>query len=244
MMRMRRLFNSKKIVSLFAFALVLVMACFPSFAAEKYYWENPKVITSGDSRFPVTVNTATASYVFWQDVVASKNQIWLSCRIYTGSSTRYTENLKFAGPFTYSGEVPDIFSVTTGNDNSVLVTVLSDKMQVAAFISKDNCATFARTNISSDKIFIAPRVYTCSDGSYRLFTSASENDVFYIYYSESKDGKTWSAFKQFEPCQGMRNPFCSVPEECVWRRPCCFPGLLFFKRNQQTFVPAVQYLYF
>ena len=201
-----RFFKSKKITSLFAFVLVLLMSCLPVFAAEKYYWENPKVITSGDARFPLTVNTAGASYVFWQDVVPSKNQIWLSCRVYTGSN-KYRENLKFAGPFTYSGEVPDIFSVTTGADNSVLVTVLSDKMEVAAFISKDNCTTFARTNISSDKIFIAPRVYTCSDGSYRLFTSASQNDVFYIYYSESKDGKNWSAFKQFEPCQGMRNPF-------------------------------------
>ncbi|MBO4532106.1 MAG: SpoIIE family protein phosphatase [Treponema sp.] len=201
------MFKPKKLISLIALALVLAAACLPVFAAEKYYWENPKVITSTDARFPVTVNTDGASYVFWQDVVPSKNQIWLSCRVYTTSSTRYTENLKFAGPFTYSGEVPDIFSVTTGNDKSVLVTVLSDKMQVSAFVSKDNCASFTRTDISSDKIFIAPRVYTCSDGSYRLYTSASQNDVFYIYYSESKDGKSWSAFKQFEPCQGMRNPF-------------------------------------
>ena len=200
------LFKPKKIISLFAFALVMFMACLPVFAVEKYYWENPKVITSGDARFPVTVNTSTASYVFWQDVVPSKNQIWLSCRVYTGSN-KYRENLKFAGPFTYSGEVPDIFSVTTGNDNSVLVTVLSDKTQVAAYLSKDNCTTFSRAYISSDTIFIAPRVYTCSDGSYRLFTSASQNDVFYIYYSESKDGMNWTSFKQFEPCQGMRNPF-------------------------------------
>lgn len=205
---MRRFFKSRKTISLFAFALVMALSCFPLFSVEKYYWENPKVITSGDARFPVAVNTDSASYVFWQDVLPSKNQIWLSCRVYSGSSSsKYTENLKFAGPFTYSGEVPDIFSVTTGADGSVLVTVLSDKMQVSAFLSKDRCASFSRTDISSDKIFIAPRVYTSSDGSYRLFTSASVNDLFYIYYSESKDGKNWTAFKQFEPCQGMRNPF-------------------------------------
>ena len=97
------LFKPKKIISLFAFALVMFMACLPVFAVEKYYWENPKVITSGDARFPVTVNTSTASYVFWQDVVPSKNQIWLSCRVYTGSN-KYRENLKFAGPFQYSGD--------------------------------------------------------------------------------------------------------------------------------------------
>ncbi len=198
--------NRNKKFSFAFFLLILIGAMLPLFAAEKYYWENPRVISTGDARFPVTVNGKSAAFVFWEDVDTSSNQIWLSCRTYFASG-RYSDNLKFAGPFAYSGEVPDIFSVTAGADDSILVTVLSDKMQVAAFHSKDNCSSFSRSNISSDKIFIAPRVYTSSDGSYRLFTSASENDLFYIYYSESKDGKNWTAFKQFEPCQGMRNPF-------------------------------------
>ena len=186
--------------------LMLFLSAVPCFAADKYYWENPKPITSGDSRFPVALNNSGASYVFWQDIEPSKNQIWLSCRVYTDNKNYY-ENLKFAGPFSYSGEVPDIFSVTAGQDGSILVTVLSDKKMVSAYLSKDKCKSFGQTKISSDTIFIAPRVYTCRDGSYRLFTSASIDDFFYIYYSESKDGQKWSDFRQFEPAQGMRNPF-------------------------------------
>lgn len=192
----------KLVFALVVFLLQLV----PAFSAEKYYWENPKALTSGDSRFPVTLNTPDSSYIIWQEVEPASNRIWLSCRTYTDNKT-YTENLKFAGPFLYSGEVPDIFSAAVTKDGSVLVTVLADKMKVSAYLSTNGCRTFTRTDISTDTVFIAPRVYVCADGSYRLFTSTSVNDVFHIYCAESKDGVKWSAFKQFTPSQGMRNPF-------------------------------------
>ena len=198
--------KSASLKKMFAFIFAAVFLCLHCFGAEKFYWENPKVITSGDARFPVAINTKNASYVFWEDVDASKNQIYLSCRIYTDNKN-YTENLRFAGPILFSGEVPDIYSVTSKTTGEILVTVLSDKKIVSTYLSTDNCKSFKRTEITSDAIFIAPRVYTSSDGSYRLFTSASQNDVFYIYYSESKDGQQWTDFRQFEPCQGMRNPF-------------------------------------
>ncbi len=193
------------------FILIFAVGFNSAFAAEKYYWENPKTITSGDSRFPVTINTDDASYIFWQEVDASKSQIWLSCRIYTDNNN-YFDNLKFAGPFKYSGEVPDIFSATAGRNgtatkNSVLVTVLSDKKKVSAYLSTNQCRSFTKTDLNTDQYFIAPRVYCSTDGSFRLFASASENDAFDIYISESKDGKKWSDFKQFEPCLQMRNPF-------------------------------------
>ena len=197
--------KSIHVKGLLIIALLLLFGAGSLFAAEKYYWENPKLITSGDARFPVTVNTNDASYVFWQEVVPLKNQIWLSCRVYTDNKT-YIDNIKFAGPFQYSGEVPDIFSVTE-SEGKILVAVLSDKMQVSTFLSQDQCRTFTRADITTDNYFIAPRVYTCQDGSFRLFASASENDSFYIYISESKDGKKWSSFKPFEPCSQMRNPF-------------------------------------
>lgn len=191
--------------------LCIITIASPFFAAEKYYWENPKVITSGDSRFPLVINKEDASYVFWQEIDSSKNQIWLSCRVYTNNAS-YFDNLRFAGPFKFSGEVPDIFSVTAGKsgtatNDSVLVTVLSDKKSVSAFLSTNGCRSFTKSEITSDQYFIAPRVYSCVDGSFRLFASVAINDAFYIYTAESKDGKKWSDFKQFEPCLQMRNPF-------------------------------------
>ena len=199
---MNRYFGLKVKILFFVLSL-LGMATL--YSAEKYYWENPKVLSSGEARFPVTINTTDFSYIFWQEVVPSKNQIWLSCRVYTDNKT-YTENLKFAGPFQYSGEVPDIFSVTESNGR-ILVAVLSDKMKVSAFLSQDHCHNFSHTDITTNNYFIAPRVYTCQDGSFRLFASASENDSFYLYYAESKDGKNWSSFKPFAPGNQMRNPF-------------------------------------
>ena len=199
----------KKILILFV--LIFAVHVQSLLAAEKYYWENPKIITSGDSRFPDVINAQDSSYVFWQEIDSSKNQIWLSCRVYT-NNTAYFDNLRFAGPFKFSGEVPDIFSVTAGKPDTatkdcVLVTVLSDKKNVSAYLSTNACRSFTKTDISSDQYFIAPRVYSCVDGSFRLFASVAINDSFYIYTAESKDGKKWSAFKQFDPCRQMRNPF-------------------------------------
>ena len=74
----------KKILILFV--LIFAVHVQSLFAAEKYYWENPKIITSGDSRFPVVINAQDSSYVFWQEIDSSKNQIWLSCRVYTNNT--------------------------------------------------------------------------------------------------------------------------------------------------------------
>ena len=199
-------FFSKAFLRGFLF-LILLLSAFSSLnAAEKYYWENPRVTTSGNAHFPLTVSSDTHTYLFWQDVDTSKNQIWLSCRTYTNDKT-YSDNLKFAGPFSYSGDIPDIYSVTVKPDDTVVVLALSGINQISSYISTNSCRSFKSTVLSSDIIFIAPRVYTCSDGSFRAFASVSINDFFYIYYSESKDGNNWSAFKEFPPCSGIRNPF-------------------------------------
>lgn len=193
----------KKAIICFLFVFLFTNSLF---AAEKYYWENPRVITTTNAHFPLTAASSSNTYLFWQDVDTAKNQIWLSCRIYKDDKT-YTDNLKFAGPFSYSGEIPDIYSVTVKPDDTVLIVALSGINRISSFLSRDGCKSFTSSVLSSDKIFIAPRVYTCNNGSFRAFASVSINDFFYIYYSESKDGISWSEFKEFPPCAGIRNPF-------------------------------------
>jgi len=204
---MKKAFLQKKtIFSKFILLCLLLLLSSGAFAAEKFYWENPRTISSGNTYFPLTVSSQKHSYLFWQDVDSTKNQIWLSCRIYTNDKS-YTEKLRFAGPFSYSGEIPDVYSVTVTPDDTLVVLALSGIRTISSFTSNDGGQSFQSRVLSSDNVFVAPRVYTCADGSFRAFASVSINDFFYIYYSESKDGYKWSDFKEFAPCQGIRNPF-------------------------------------
>ena len=83
------------------------------FAAD-FYWENPQIITDTDSRFPVTISgkDGKSTFLFWQEVDVAKHQIYLSVRQYK-TLKNYSENRRFAGPFSYSGdEVPDLYPVS------------------------------------------------------------------------------------------------------------------------------------
>ena len=59
-----------------------------------------------------TIHQNNKSFVFWQEIDSKNGQIWLSARVYENDVSFY-ENKRFAGPFEYHGEVPDIYSVTT-----------------------------------------------------------------------------------------------------------------------------------
>lgn len=182
------------------------------FAAD-FYWENPALISDTDSRFPVTIQTADASstYLFWQEVDASKRQIYLSVRRYSSLNT-YSENRRFAGPFSYSGdEVPDIYTAAVLKKGTVAVAVMTGLSNLSIFVSNDNCSSFSEAKIPAlSSITIAPRIYATGNDSFRLFTSVGEQDSFTIYTSESSDGIKWPKPAQFQPASSYRNPFIPV----------------------------------
>ena len=106
-------------VKLFAVILFLVLSQ-NLFAAHSFYWDKVKTVSARDSHFPRTLTYGNRSYVFWEEVDASTNQIWISERIYT-STSEYVDKIRFAGPFNYSGEVPDIYSVAVSSAGTVIV---------------------------------------------------------------------------------------------------------------------------
>lgn len=202
---------SKKI--LFIFGILFLFAF--SVNSQDYYWENPKNITTSESVFPYTINTNENSYVFWQEIDAKKKEIYISCRRYksfqpevtNNFSLKYEETLRFAGPYSYSGDIPDIFSVTA-NDLGDIVLVASDNDNTLdVYTSEDNCKTFTKKKIKSELKMNAPRVYSTYDGKYRLFASVVQDDSFHIVYSDSVNGKNWNEFTEFLPSQNIPNSF-------------------------------------
>ncbi len=204
----------KKTILAFSLILCALGAGSKLYAAD-FYWENPKAITDTDSRFPVSLTNGKSTYVFWQEVDSSAHTISISCRKYD-TLKNYTENRRFAGPFSYSGdEIPDIYTAAILKKGTVGVAVMTGLSNISVFASDDECQTFTESKIMSpSSITVAPRLYTTKSDSFRLFTSVGEENSFTIFTAESSDGKRWQRLSQFQPAATYRNPFIPVLLPC------------------------------
>lgn len=200
--------NTNLIKKLFSFFVLLILIC-QSAAASSFYWENPVSITNTNTQFPRTISTDKDSYIFWQEVDEKTKSIYLTSRHYY-SLTNYTEDKRFAGPISYTSEVPDLYSVTIQKNGAIAVAVLTNPYEISVFISRDGAKSFTTTKIKTNEIMVAPRIYATNSDSLILFTSVGDEDSFQIAYSESTDGNTWTSFQPFGPSQTLRNPFIPV----------------------------------
>lgn len=203
---MRKLYVRLKfllLISLFSF--------FPAslFSIDNFFWEETRPVSSQDARFPRTVDSRDASYVFYEEVDSKNNQIWISARVYK-TVTDYTDKKRFAGPFDYSGEVPDIYSAACTSKGMVIVAVASGLDGIKIFSSSDNFETINTSTVSGSQSMIAPRLFLTANGRVRLFTSVIQDDLFQLYTSDTNDGVRWSGFKRFNPGAQYKNPFLPV----------------------------------
>lgn len=193
----------KKIFVLLTSFLLFSLSLF----CEDFYWENPVSITSNDSRFPVVVQGKESSLVIWEEVDTKNKQFYLSCRNYD-SLTSFTDNLRFAGPYSYGSEdVPESFTACSDSYGKICIAVMAGPSHIETLLSDDNGKTFTKSQLQTSNEIIAPRVFAASDNKFMMFTSFGKEDSFTIYFSQSNDGISWSKFSQFAPSQTFRNPF-------------------------------------
>ena len=102
---------------IFIFLISLIAA---PLSAVDFYWENSETITKKDSRFPLSVSNGNTTAVFWQEIDSANKKIWLSAQIYKENGSWRTVE-RFAGPFSYSGEIPDIYSAAIQPSGKIAV---------------------------------------------------------------------------------------------------------------------------
>lgn len=198
----------------FNFLLMLFALCSVVFLqdafADNYYWENPERITRVDSRFPKAISNDFASAIFWQEIDAKNSAVYLSCSIKTKNSSWQAYN-RFAGPFPYSGEVPDLYSAAMNVNGKICVSALSDPNMVSVFETDDYGKTFTRVDFEKQQLpVVAPRIYSLKSGDFILFASLGKDESFSMLTSRSHDGIKWNEFSVFEPAKNLRNPFLPV----------------------------------
>ena len=205
---MKHTVSFKKIV--FSFMLTFLIAGTLCTYARDFYWEVPSRITKSDTRFPSAVSNTSVSAVFWQEIDTSEKHIWISGQFYDGNGEWRTVE-KFAGPFSYSGDIPDIYSAASLENGITAVAVLSDVRTISVYVTSDAGRSFSHSNLPrQDTPIVAPRIYASSAASFMLFTSRGENEAFSMLYSTSPDGISWPSFHEFKPASGYTNPFIPV----------------------------------
>lgn len=204
----------------FLFFVFLFSYLIPFFATN-FYWENPQSITNVDSRFPQVISTSDKkiNYVIWEEIDEKNKQIYLSLRCYESnenfSQNDFYENLRFAGPFIFSGDdIPDIFSCATLEDGTLCVSALSGisggTSKISVFTSNNKGRSFITKELSSSQNMVAPRVYKTYSNEFRIFATVGIENAFTIYSSTSKNGIDWSNFIKFKPTENHQNPFIPV----------------------------------
>lgn len=188
---------------LFAFLLLV-----PALARD-FYWEDPQLLGTSDSRFPLSATNGVSSVILFQDVErinADRGRMWLSLRVYSGGE--WIVRNRFAGPFAYEGEVPSIASITIDSRNAILVSAMTAVNTISVFVSRDLGASFTESHLNGNtSAVLAPCIFVRSDGGYLLFATRGGEDNFSLVYSRSDDGMSWSPYQIFGPSENKKRPF-------------------------------------
>ena len=187
--------------SLFFFAAPL--------CAHNYFWENPVRLSQSGVCFPSAVSNGKIAAALWQEVDSKNSSIYLRVQFY--KNQKWEEAVRFAGPFPYSGEVPDLYSAAMNSNGVLAVSVLSDASAISIYTSADGGATFSQKKFSKQNLpLVAPRIYDSLNGAFVVFTSLGRDESFTMLYARSRDGLSWSDFSEFSPAQKSLNPFLPV----------------------------------
>lgn len=200
-MRIRRFFVAV------LFSLMLLAS--KEAAAQNYYWENPVRVSQSGVCFPRAVFNGNIAAAIWQEVDAKNSSIYLN--IQYCKNGKWDAASRFAGPFPYSGEVPDLYSAAMNSNGVLAVSVLSDANTISIYTSADGGASFSQKKFSRQNLpLVAPRIYDTASGAFIVFTSLGRDESFTMLYARSRDGINWNDFSEFSPAQKSLNPFLPV----------------------------------
>ena len=206
--------------------LILLLLASPVFFQEsllfaqskrEFFWDSAQAISEKNSYFPLALSDERNSYVFFEQVDKAKQKIKISwCQ--KEDSFRWSSPFSLLDDFTYSGkDVPDMYSAALDINNCLAVSVLDASgasSSLKVYVSSDNARTFDSYSFPPmEKQIASSRIFAKAGGGFILFISLGEGkqspteSSFSLLYSESSDGKNWSAPSAFGPAVSISNAF-------------------------------------
>ncbi|OJF77086.1 MAG: hypothetical protein BKP49_02805 [Treponema sp. CETP13] len=177
-----------------------------------FYWENAEVISSSESRFPRAASYKDLNIVVWEDIESTgdkQGNIWLSAQVSSeANADSWVKIDRFAGPYSFSGSVPDIFSLAINQDSVIAIAVQSGDQKISSVVSTDKGKSFQSYEVyQTGDTLIAPRIYRSANNTFTLFATSSDGNAFHLKTARSKDGINWSAFSAFQESTTFSNAF-------------------------------------
>jgi len=166
----------------YGFIFIIFLLLLP-LGASDFYWENPVSVSQGYACFPTSAKNSSSSdeisAVLWQE--ADNGKIYLSCQLLSEKGTlgQWVTKNRFAGPFPYSGDVPQISSAAVNNKGVVAFAVISEPNTISVFITDSSLSFFREIKLTqSGRPLVAPRIYRTSGDRFMLFASQGEEESF------------------------------------------------------------------
>ena len=152
---------------------------------QDFYWETPQKISNSKSYF---LTSAGNNCIFWQDIEKSKNtnsgKIWISGTIYDESTNQWKKLSKIAGPYLFTGDIPNIISAAKNKNNVIALAIQNESNKITVITTSDNGENFVFTDINQNLFsVVAPKIYTLSNNGFILFATQGENDKFNLIYT-------------------------------------------------------------
>lgn len=200
----------KKVFKLTILISVLLGSVFNSYA-DSFFWESPVEYTdkAKENRFPhssPSQKNISNGMFFWEEIEKASQEINI-CYATSKDGLSFSSKSVLIDKISYSGEIPEIYSVASSKKGSVAVAVLSSSEEITIFTTTDTGKNFSKSVLSNNTgvPLIAPRIYELSDGGYMLFVTLAKEENFSLLYATSKDGKTWGQLKNFTPPEQSAN---------------------------------------
>ena len=166
--------------------------------AQSLFFEAPAAITKKDTLFPVVLSGENEAYLIYEE--SDGKNLYINFMKRAEGQFKWSSEKRIAGPFSFNGEVPDIFTAAILDKGTIAVALNLSEYEIGVYTSKDGGNSFAYNKIStSGRRVVAPRIYKTSRDNFVLFVSMGTENKFTIGYATSNDGISWSSINNFEP---------------------------------------------
>ncbi len=166
------------------------------------YWEDPEILVSSGGRYPQAQTGGGVTALVWQETVSrgsAGGESFLSIRVSRDGKT-WTENRRFAGPYSYLGNPSPIFSLAVNKEGTIHVAVLAGENTIQFLVSRDGGATFTTSSIKTVlPTTLAPRLFITGSGGFLLFVTQELGDVLALYYTVSDTVTSWPEPRPLAP---------------------------------------------
>ena len=183
--------------------ILLLLAPGTPTRAQSYFWETPQVLVPGSARFPTAVSGGGVAAVIWQEVVADPKgggQIYLSIQTSTDMRS-WNRNVRIIGPLTFEEREVQLYSIAIDDSATIYLAVAVGEQETEIYRSSDAGRSFnLLSTVQAGTASLAPSIFLTGGGNILLFVTqefetAGGVSSLFIYYTASRNGRTWSSFE-------------------------------------------------